>query len=210
LARIVLTDLQAGGFGTTSSSTTTSAPTATVTTTTTTPLPALVAGPNGLGAISFGDDAEQALVVLQQLLGPPAGDSGWVVGGMGPGGPWECTDKYTRTVEWPGLRVEFTSVDTGFALKGSRHFAWYRIEAPGIPTDRGVEVGDTIEEASQAYRDYSLRYFDCSVTDDPGIGKDPFTGADPFSAFPTVWLDGDGPGSRVTAVQGGYWLCWTC
>lgn len=116
------------------------------TTTTSTTLPAatgVVLGPEGLGAVRFGDDAEQVVRALSRVLGNPSDD-----------GPIRScpTGEVERLVEYAELTVLF-----GEREGASRLVAWDlgppSGALPPLTTPEGVGVGSSVAELRSAYGD---------------------------------------------------------
>lgn len=165
---------------------TTPAQTSTTVEPTTTTVPTLELRPEGLGDLTFGDDAELAVRVLSQTLGPPTSDTGWqyqleVYG--------TCIGTEVRFVQWGSLQIFLTDGPSEWAPAGVRHIAhWAESIELGTPliraeTKEGVSVGSQVDEIIGAYGT------EAEITDDPLYG-------------PIFMLDTSGAGFLLGALTG--------
>lgn len=105
----------------------------------------LVLDGDGLGPITFGMPAEQAIEGLRAVLGEPRDDS------LGPD-PDLCPD---RTVSWGWLRVSFSDSDGSPELQVSGWSLNNRGDAagetgPDLSTSEGIRLGSTATEIESA------------------------------------------------------------
>lgn len=168
------------------STTTTSAQTSTTVESTTTTIPTLELRPEGLGELSFGDDAELAVRVLSRALGPPTADTGWVyqleVYGT-------CIGTEVRFVQWGSLQIFLTDGPSDWAPARVRHIAaWAESIELGTSliaaeTKEGIGLGSQVDEIIGAYGT------DAEITDDPLFG-------------PSFSLDTSGAGFLLGSLTG--------
>jgi hypothetical protein len=103
---------------------------------------------DGLGIVSFGDDAETAVAALESVLGPPEVDSGWE--------EWYCTAGLVRNLQWGGLYVLFTEGPTRWST-GGPHLVFYSygLEEGGDPlrltTPEGISLGSFVSDLEGVY-----------------------------------------------------------
>ncbi len=167
---------------------TTNAPSTTVAeeTTTTTEPPNLVLRPDGLGELTFGDDAELAILTLGELLGSPDEDTGWVNQAEAYG---VCIGTEVRFVRWGSLQIFLTDGPSDWAPAGVRHIAHYAdssfLGESLIPsnTAEGIGQGSTVDDIIGAYG------VAASIEDDPLFG-------------PTFTLDTAGAGFLIGSLTG--------
>lgn len=169
---------------------------------------------DGLGPVSFGDDAEEALAALADRLGPPTEDFGWSVN-RGPfPGPAQL-----RYVTWQDLGVAFTDDGAGRRrVAGWTYSRWADGDPDGTTPPRdpaaaqpavtlpyGLALGQTPEEvltrlpgAAKTGTEGASGY--CATTD-------PATGDGMCAHFDPPWQDAnDTPpaGVRVAAFDAGW------
>jgi hypothetical protein len=92
---------------------------------------------------------------LTDRLGEPSLDTDWVdqqerFDGL-------CGGSEARFVTWDTLQVFFTDRESAWASEGTRHFAFYSVEAGAddleFKTTRGIGLGSTVSEVADAYGD---------------------------------------------------------
>lgn len=171
---------------TTPAPTTSQAPTTTIPATTTTTEPeVLELRPDGLGDLTFGHEVEGAIAYVNDLLGSPDDDTGWVDKNDGYA---TCVGTEVRFVRWGSLELFFTDGPSDWAA-GIRHFAFYTdttlLGDPRIPatTAEGIGVGSTVDDIIGAYGT------DARIEDDPLLG-------------PTFFLDTPGAGQLSGYLTG--------
>lgn len=143
----------------------------------------LVLGPEGLGAVTFGEEAEKVLAELERLLGPPSDD-----GTLG-----SCpSGEINRLVQFAELAVLI-----GEREGASRFVGWDLGEASGalppLVTAEGIGVGARVAELRAAYAgrvevgddDPFGPSFDVRVPP-PGRLRGTLTGAGPTDAVATL------------------------
>ncbi|NIA25506.1 MAG: hypothetical protein GWP04_08030 [Gammaproteobacteria bacterium] len=188
---------------TTTSSSTTTEPTTTTTSTTSTTLPPseiLILGPENIDGITFGTNAEQAIASFEEILGPPAADTGWVPPidseGVQVYGP--CPGTLIRVLEWPNLTTVYTDAQTQWGDEGTRHFFFYSyvlfdVDFLGLKTAEGIGLGSTIDDLRAAYGDdieiHSDEFGDYFTVSVPAPGN--------------LWGFLSGPEGTVVSIQGG-------
>jgi hypothetical protein len=119
---------------------------------------AVVLGPVGLGMVDFGADPEVVIHRLNEKLGPPDEDSGYVPSFSKFG---TCPGEEVRGVRWKSLLVLFTDGATDFGRHGKRHFFEYRdqislasggsTDSLGLATAEGIGLGSTVADLRAAY-----------------------------------------------------------
>ena len=188
---------------TTSSSTTTSTTSSTTSTTTTTTVPpsdVLILGPENIDGIPFGSDAEGAITSLENVLGAPVSDTGWVPPvdseGVQVYGP--CPGTEIRLVEWPNLTTVYTNAATSWAPEGTRQFFFYSYvlydaDYLKLKTAEGIGLGSTVDDLKAAYGDsvdiVSDEFGDYYSVTVPAPGA--------------LWGFLDAPDGTVVSIQGG-------
>jgi peptidoglycan hydrolase-like protein with peptidoglycan-binding domain len=119
---------------------------------------------DGFGILTFGDDAERVITRLQDILGAPGGDTGWVTGDDG---QRTCTGS-NRHLFWilqeaeegtdhPAiLYVHFSDVDTG--SQAFAEFAYVSLDPKAVDAGvmdlasaAGITIGRTVNEFAEAY-----------------------------------------------------------
>lgn len=113
----------------------------------------IVLEPDGLGIVSFGDDADDAIAAVTAVLGEPSEDSGWVE----PLTISTCAGSEARAVAWGSLYLYFS--DESSRATGSRHLIGYsygsvsELGGPpqGLSTPEGIGLGTTVEFLRAAY-----------------------------------------------------------
>lgn len=172
------------------SSTSTTSPSPTSTTSAATQV---VLGPDGLGLVAFGDRADQVVVELTGVLGPPSDDRPL---GSCPSGEVE------RLVEFAELAVSFGGSGDGEGT--SRLVAWDvgppSGALPPLTTAEGVGVGTTVAELRRAYGDR----VDIGAVDPFGPG---FEIQVPVPGRLTGTLSGTGANDTVATLAGGAATC---
>lgn len=186
---------------TTDASTTTSATTTSTTTTTTLP-PAdiLILGSESIDGILFGTDGEAAIATLQDVLGAPSSDSGWVppVDDTGSQIFGPCPGTEIRIVDWPNLTALFTNGATEWGPKGTRHFFHYSYftydtDHLGLRTAEGIGLGATADDLRNAYGD-GVQF----ISDEFG---DYYTITVPAPG--ALWGFLDAPDGAIVSINGG-------
>lgn len=180
--------------------TTSQAPTTTIPATTTTTAPAtLELRPDGLGDLTFGYEVEGAIAYMNDLLGSPDDDTGWVDKDDGYG---TCMGNEVRFVRWGSLQLFFTDGPSDWAV-GIRHLTFYTDTAllgdSRIPaaTAEGIGVGSTVDDIIGAYgsdagfEDNAL-YGPIFFLDTPGAGQ--------LMGF----LTGLGSSDTLQSISGGF------
>lgn len=185
---------------TTPASTTSQAPTTTLPATTTTTEPAMLElRPDGLGDLTFGHEVEGAIAYMNDLLGSPDDDTGWVDKDEGYG---TCVGTEVRFVRWGSLELFFTDGPSDWAA-GIRHLAFYTdtplLGDSKIPatTAEGIGVGSTVDDIIGAYGT------NARIEDDPLLGPSFFLdtpGAGQLSGF----LTGLGSGDTLQSISAGF------
>lgn len=100
----------------------------------------LVLAPDGLGPISFGDDAGTVIARLTELLGAPVEE--------GPQ-PCDAESDVVGWVRWGNLSVAFADGRfSGYVLDDSPESLWLNVETP-----EGVRIGTTAAQLTDAYGD---------------------------------------------------------
>lgn len=122
---------------------------------------AVVLGPRGLKAVSFGATPSEAVEALRAHLGAPDEDTGWVDAHTSPFGV--CPGDEVRGVRWATLFVLFTDGDTSWTSGSTttRHFFGFSDnEAHGdgavgephpLRTSQGIGRGSTVAELRSTY-----------------------------------------------------------
>lgn len=184
-----------GATTSTSDSTTT-----TSTTTTTTPADVLILGSESIDGILFGTDAEAAIASLQEVLGVPSSDTGWVppVDNTGSQVYGPCPGTEIRVVDWPNLTTLFTNGATAWGPDGTRHFFHYSyftydIDTLGLRTAAGIGLGSTADDLRNAYGD-GVQF----TSDEFG---DYYTVAVPAPG--ALWGFLDEPDGSIVSINGG-------
>lgn len=130
----------------------------------------LVLQPDGLGLVSFGDDADTVISEVSVLLGDPTDDTGWV----DPLSEGTCAGETFRRVTWGALSVYFgdASVDVATTSPstsdgdrdGSGLFAYSygtvsELDAPpqGLSTEESIGLGTTVEFLRAAYPEVDVQ-----------------------------------------------------
>lgn len=188
-------------LSTTTSTTTTSSTTSTTTTTTTVPpSEVLILGPENIDGIQFGSDAEEAISSLENVLGAPVSDTGWVppVNSEGVQVYGPCPGTEIRLVEWPNLTTVYTNAATSWAPEGTRQFFFYSYvlydaDYLKLKTAEGIGLGSTVDDLRAAYGD------------NVDIVSDEF--GDYYSitvpAPGALWGFLDAPNGTIVSIQGG-------
>ena len=155
------------GPSTTGSSTTGTSATSTTgpSTTLANPLSALALSPTGIGDVTFGTDAEEAVAQLALVLGTPTEDTGWTASFD------TCPGTEARVVRWTSLQVFLTNGATDWAPEGTRHFFHFgqSILAGGgelidLNTTTGIGINSTLGQLTADYGD------EVTIVDDPVFG----------------------------------------
>ncbi len=170
-------------------------PTATVTEPTPAPPPPpgpVVASADGLGVVTFGDEAEGAITALTTALGAPDVDTGWADPTDPANEPlWPgCPGRMARLLQWTGsLGAVFTDWDGDLSAPGGTvatpYFAGYGLwpTSPILTVD-GASAGGTLGELRAVYAD---RLF---VSSEPDLAVDLY------------WFAVDGDGSPLFRTGG--------
>lgn len=104
---------------------------------------------DGIGILNLGKTAEDALLILNPLLGQPTKDTGWVDSFSSYG---NCPGEKIRGIEWGNLHLLF-----GDTIHGNKSFFGYEyvnrngINKPILKTEKSITLGATKEEISSAY-----------------------------------------------------------
>jgi hypothetical protein len=104
---------------------------------------------DGLGVINFGKTPEEAIAVLNPILGQPSKDTGWVDSFSTYG---TCPGVKIRGIEWNRLHLLF-----GDTLHGEKKFFGFEyvdrngINKPLLETEKSITLGATKEEIKLAY-----------------------------------------------------------
>ncbi|MDG1266759.1 MAG: hypothetical protein P8O03_10600 [Ilumatobacter sp.] len=114
---------------------------------------------DGLGAVSFGADADGVITFVTSFLGDPSADTGWV----DPFTIGACGGTQLRLVTWDDLQLEFGDVSN--IAEGRPHFyAYYygkesqsTASPAGLETGKGIGVGSSVAQLLQAYPQVQLR-----------------------------------------------------
>lgn len=144
----------------TPSSTSTRPPSTTSTTTTTTfaqtttprrfELPAILR-PDGIATVDFGTEAQEAMVVLAELLGPPS-----EVRDEGPQDSYWSVEQ-VRFVTWDGLGLQLVFTDWGGdhtqPVASPLHLADWEVFGPGLTTTEGLSWGTSVSDLRARYPD---------------------------------------------------------
>ena len=152
----------------------------------------MVLGPDGLGAVHFGDPADAVLSRLTGILGPPVDD--------GPLGscPTGAADRLVRFAELgvvlggEGADQRFVAWDVGLAAGAY----------PELRTAEGIGVGSTVAEVRRAYPGA------VQVVPDDAFGPR-LEVAMPNGGSLTGTLTGTGPGDTVVTLGAGEASCST-
>jgi hypothetical protein len=190
---------------TTSSSTTTTGGTTTssTSTSTTTSLPpssVLILGSENIDGITFGTDAQTAITDLEDVLGTPDDDTGWLppVDESGNQVIGPCPGSVIRLVTWGDLMTFYTDGATAWASEGTRHlFAYsyvaFQEDTYGLTTAEGIGLGSSADDLIAAYGDgvemISDEFGDYYAVDVPAPGS--------------LWGYLDQPGGIVVSINGG-------
>lgn len=117
----------------------------------------LVAGPEGLGAVRFGQPAARAIAAMRARFGPADADSGWQPAagyfGVCPGA---ATDGRVRGLRWGRIWIFLSDADTDFGSGGTPHVFSYHITSvegsgPAPDTAAGIGLGSTVRELRSVY-----------------------------------------------------------
>jgi hypothetical protein len=114
---------------------------------------------DGLGAVSFGANADGVITFVTSFLGEPSADTGWV----DPFTIGACGGTQLRLVTWDDLQLEFGDVSN--IAEGRPHFyAYYygkesqsTASPAGLETGKGIGVGSSVAQLLQAYPQVLLR-----------------------------------------------------
>ncbi len=117
--------------------------------------PSLLLARDGLGIVSFGDDADDTIAAVTAVLGESDNDSGWV----DPMSIGACAGEQARFVAWGSLYLYFSD-ESAFG-HGEPHFFGYSygsesdLEAipEGLATTEGIGLGTTVAFLRAAYHD---------------------------------------------------------
>lgn len=117
--------------------------------------PSLLLARDGLGIVSFGDDADATIAAVTAVLGESDNDSGWV----DPLSIGACAGEQARFVAWGSLYLYFSD-ESAFG-HGEPHFFGYSygsesdLEAipEGLATTEGIGLGTTVAFLRAAYHD---------------------------------------------------------
>ncbi len=143
---------------------------------------ALLLRGDGLSVVSFGDDADETIAVLTDILGPSDDDTGWI-------SPFNqfgtCAGDSYRAVRWKSLRVELldgaisltgTGESEGRQFRGYHDALWHpgfdhadpptliTTEPLGLFTADGFGLGTTVAEL------HALPDGTTTITDSPYTG----------------------------------------
>ncbi len=182
--------------------TTTTAPSTTTTSTTTTipPSDVLILGSENIDGIPFGTDDETAITTLDEYLGEPVSDTGWVPPTDAQGnqiyGP--CPGTEIRVVEWPNLTTVYTDAATPWAAAGVKHlffysYVLYDFDFWDLTTAEGIGLGSTVQDLRDAYGDT------VDITSDEFGDYYSVTVPAPGA----LWGFLEGPDGTVNSIQGG-------
>ncbi len=156
---------------------------------------------DGLGVVDFGTDPETTVATLSDLLGAPAGDTGWIE----PFSVWgTCPVSSLRVVTWGNLDVLLTQSTETYALSpGTPHFFNWRTPALSgsgsdvLRTPAGIGIGSTVADLGAAYgADAPLEFNDVYESWD-------FYLDDGSAAGLSGVASGSEPGDTVTFMQAG-------
>lgn len=108
--------------------------------------------PDGIGEAKLGDEPEGVIGYFTTLFGAPVSDSGWVDGGS-------CDAPTLRIVQWANLYTTFAPWDAlGAGVAGPEQFVFFSYGITNdvyptdpLATDRGLLVGDTVEQLLALY-----------------------------------------------------------
>jgi hypothetical protein len=148
---------------------------------------------DGIGAVTFGTEAEAVIFTLAALYGPPTADTGWQPS-IGPFGT--CDGSESRGVSFGGLTAIFGDSSL-YRDDGERHFFAYTYTGgtpPGMTTPNGITVGSTVAEVKAAYGDGATFF------EDPDLGTGFYIGDVAALAGNVTSLDDAG---TVTEILGG-------
>lgn len=184
----------------TPASTTSQPPTTTIPATTTTTEPEMLElRPDGLGELTFGHEVEGAIAYVNDLLGGPDDDTGWVDKNDGYG---TCVGTEVRFVRWGSLELFFTDGPSDWAA-GIRHLAFYAdtplLGDSRIPatTAEGIGVGSTVDDIIGAYGT------DARIEDDPLLGPTFFLDT-PGASQLSGYLTGLGSSDTLQSISAGF------
>lgn len=111
----------------------------------------------GIGAVRFGDRAEDVIAALDAAYGPPDHDTDWMTAGQQPG-PGGCPGTRLRIVRYGQLQVLMSDGPTNYGAAGQPHLFGYTVFA--VDTDRaapqtaeGIRVGSTVADLRAAFGD---------------------------------------------------------
>jgi hypothetical protein len=155
----------------------------------------LVLAPDGLGPVTFGDDAETVVSHLTELLGAPVED--------GPQ-PCESEAEQVRWVRWGNLSAAFADGRFSGYVIG----IYYRADSPElrVETAEGIALGATTDELVAAYGDrLSWNSLEESGFEDPvdGFGIDGWDVDDPLPIGIGGFVEGGIEDGRVITFNGG-------
>ena len=110
---------------------------------------------NGLGVVSFGEPAEDAMATMASVLGPP--DREVVVDPVAEQDPMPygyAAERYFRLSGWdgPGLYLVFSDSNY-YRDDGVPHFVGWGVTRPGLETEVGIGVGSRVADLVGAYGD---------------------------------------------------------
>ena len=125
--------------------------------------PLLLQG-DGLGSVTFGDEADVAVDALTTLLGTPDDDSGWIPALSGFG---TCPGEQVRGLRWATLWVLMTDGATEWRDDGVPHFFAYlnsvfydESRSLGLTTEEGIALGARLDAVREAYGEDLVVSFD--------------------------------------------------
>jgi len=106
---------------------------------------------DGIGSSDFGDAAASVLAEVEGELGPPDADTGLEAVATG-----TCEGTRVRSVDFGGLRLQFTDGETRYESVGVEHFfGWEyggeRGSRPPLATEEGLELGDAEDDLVARY-----------------------------------------------------------
>jgi hypothetical protein len=120
---------------------------------------------DGIGDVTFGDDADAAIAYFVSVFGEPPEDTGWYDTGYDPtSDDDQCIAPFIRYLVWPSMTLAFAEYDPAVGGISERRtfvsYSYYEYE-PGddvfdLATDRGVRLGSTVTEAVAAYPNASV------------------------------------------------------
>jgi hypothetical protein len=106
---------------------------------------------DGLGIVTFGQDATEVIDALTKVLGKPTMDTGWNLEQIG----CDIGEKI-RDIGWNGFGIELSNGPSQMGPAGKEHLLTYYLNIDGdtkLPyqTDAGLKLGDSVATLKKLY-----------------------------------------------------------